>query len=81
MLHSDGALNMDVSEFRKNLVPYPRIRLMLSSLATVTSAKKVYHEQLRVAEIKSAGSELASMMAAKQLPQELRRRNGKHMAA
>merc|ERR1712177_151525 len=39
-LRFDGALNVDVTEFQTNLVPYPRIHFMLSSYAPVISAEK-----------------------------------------
>ncbi|KAF9625780.1 hypothetical protein IFM89_027105 [Coptis chinensis] len=48
-LHFDGALNVDVTEFQTNLVPYPRIHFMLSSYAPVISTEKAYHENLLVA--------------------------------
>ncbi|XP_022038405.2 tubulin alpha chain [Helianthus annuus] len=44
-LRFDGALNVDVTEFQTNLVPYPRIHFMLSSYALVISAEKAYHER------------------------------------
>ena len=52
VLRADGALNVDITEFQTNLVPYPRIHFMLSS-RPVISAEKAYHEchgdhQLRV---------------------------------
>merc|ERR1711899_501919 len=62
-LRFDGALNVDVTEFQTNLVPYPRIHFMLSSYAPVISAEKAYHEQLSVAEITNSSFEPASMMA------------------
>merc|ERR1712117_42651 len=62
-LRFDGALNVDVTEFQTNLVPYPRIHFMLSSYAPVISAEKAYHEQLSVGEITSSAFEPASMMA------------------
>ena len=62
-LRFDGALNVDVTEFQTNLVPYPRIHFMLSSYAPVISAEKAYHEQLSVSEITNAAFEPASMMA------------------
>merc|ERR1711929_19768 len=73
-LRFDGALNVDVTEFQTNLVPYPRIHFMLSSYAPVISAEKAYHEQLSVAEITSACFEPASMMA------KCDPRHGKYMA-
>merc|ERR1711966_316303 len=58
-----GALNVDITEFQTNLVPYPRIHFMLSSYAPVISAEKAYREQLSVAEITNSAFEPASMMA------------------
>ncbi|KAE8684054.1 Tubulin alpha-3 chain [Hibiscus syriacus] len=62
-LRFDGAINVDVTEFQTNLVPYPRIHFMLSSYAPVISAAKAYHEQVSVPEITSAVFEPSSMMA------------------
>nr|QCF40556.1 alpha-tubulin [Betula platyphylla] len=53
-LRFDGAINVDVTEFQTNLVPYPRIHFMLSSYAPVISAEKAYHEQLSIPEITNA---------------------------
>src|ERR1051325_8614528 len=50
-LRFDGALNVDVTEFQTNLVPYPRIHFMLSSYAPVISAEKAYHEQIARAHV------------------------------
>ena len=61
-LRFDGALNVDVTEFQTNLVPYPRIHFVLSSYAPIISAEKAYHETLSVAEITNAVFEPASMM-------------------
>jgi tubulin alpha len=73
-LRFDGALNVDVTEFQTNLVPYPRIHFMLCSYAPVISAAKAYHEQLSVQEITNAVFEPQNMMA------KCDPRHGKYMA-
>merc|ERR1711865_890529 len=61
-LRFDGALNVDISEFQTNLIPYPRIHFCMTSYAPVISAEKAYHEQLSVAELTNSVFEPASMM-------------------
>merc|ERR1719392_403804 len=73
-LRFDGALNVDVTEFQTNLVPYPRIHFMLTSYAPIISAEKAYHEQLSVAEITMSVFEPASMFV------KCDPRHGKYMA-
>jgi tubulin alpha len=73
-LRFDGALNVDVTEFQTNLVPYPRIHFMLTSYAPVISAEKAYHESLSVAEITNSVFEPSSMMT------KCDPRHGKYMA-
>merc|ERR1711865_1080388 len=73
-LRFDGALNVDITEFQTNLVPYPRIHFMLTSYAPVISAEKAYHEQLSVAEITNSAFEPASSMC------KCDPRHGKYMA-
>merc|ERR1712165_136886 len=73
-LRFDGALNVDITEFQTNLVPYPRIHFMLSSYAPVISAEKAYHEQLSVAEITNSVFEPANQMV------KCDPRHGKYMA-
>jgi len=73
-LRFDGALNVDITEFQTNLVPYPRIHFMLSSYAPVISAEKAYHEKLSVQELTTACFEPANMMA------KCDPRHGKYMA-
>merc|ERR1712093_164150 len=68
------ALNVDLTEFQTNLVPYPRIHFCLSSYAPVISAEKAYHEQLFVAEITMSVFEPAAMYV------KCDPRHGKYMA-
>jgi len=62
-LRFDGALNVDITEFQTNLVPYPRIHFMCCAYAPIISAEKAYHEQISVAEITNAAFESSSQMA------------------
>ena len=53
--HSVAALRRHAEcghhKIQTNLVPYPRIHVMLSNYVPIISAEKAYHEQLSVAEI------------------------------
>ncbi|XP_023346331.1 tubulin alpha-3 chain [Eurytemora carolleeae] len=73
-LRFDGALNVDLTEFQTNLVPYPRIHFPLAVYAPVISAEKAYHEQLTVGEITNACFEPANQMV------KCDPRHGKYMA-
>ncbi|CAJ0935080.1 unnamed protein product, partial [Mesorhabditis belari] len=73
-LRFDGALNVDLTEFQTNLVPYPRIHFPLITYAPVISAEKAYHEQLTVNEIANQCFEPGSQMV------RCDPRNGKYMA-
>ncbi|XP_047116208.1 tubulin alpha-8 chain-like [Schistocerca piceifrons] len=61
-LRFDGALNVDLTEFQTNLVPFPRIHFPLAAYAPVVSADKAYHEGMSVAEITAACFEPSNQM-------------------
>ena len=73
-LRFDGSLNVDLSEFQTNLVPYPRIHFPLTSYVPIVSADKALHEQFGVAEITKAAFEPNNQMV------KCDPRKGKYMA-
>ena len=50
-MSSRRALNVDLNEFKTNLVPFPRIHFPLVSYAPVIAAAKAGHEAHSVMEI------------------------------
>jgi len=62
-LRFQGALNVDITEFQTNLVPYPRIHFMLCSYAPLISKDKVYHSSLTIQELTNSVFESQNMMA------------------
>jgi tubulin alpha len=62
-LRFSGSLNVDMGEYLTNLVPYPRIHFMLSSMAPVVAADEVFHSMNNAAELTSAVFEPYNMMA------------------
>uniref|UniRef100_H0XU80 Tubulin alpha chain n=1 Tax=Otolemur garnettii TaxID=30611 RepID=H0XU80_OTOGA len=73
-LRFNGTLNVDLTEFQANLVPYPRVHFPLVSYSPIVSAEKAYHEQLSVAEMTSACFEPSNQMV------KCDPRHGKYMA-
>ena len=61
-LRFEGALNVDLTEFQTNLVPFPRIHFPLTAYAPIISNDKAFHEQLNVAEITNAVFEPGNQM-------------------
>jgi len=62
-LRFSGSSNVDINEYKTNLVPYPRIHFMLTSQAPLVSKENVDHENLSVSSITSAAYEAKNMMA------------------
>ncbi|KAK3268630.1 alpha tubulin [Cymbomonas tetramitiformis] len=58
-----GALNVDLSEFQTNLVPYPRIHFMLTSFAPIVSKEKAMREKQSVQDITRQVFEPSSQLA------------------
>ncbi|WAQ94168.1 TBA1-like protein [Mya arenaria] len=73
-LRFDGALNVDLTEFQTNLVPYPRIHFPLTTYAPLISAEKAYSEQLSVSQLANECFESANQMV------KCDPRQGKYMA-
>ncbi|XP_026324679.1 tubulin alpha chain, testis-specific-like [Hyposmocoma kahamanoa] len=46
-----GSLNMDLVDFRTNLVPFPRIHFPLITFAPFVSAAKAYHQTLSTSQL------------------------------
>lgn len=73
-LRFDGALNVDLTEFQTNLVPYPRIHFPLATYSPIISAEKAFHEHMNVPEITNKCFEAGHQMV------KCDPRNGKYMA-
>jgi len=69
-----GSLNVDLSEFQTNLVPYPRIHFLLASYAPVLGTDKAYHVANNVAELTTKVFEPDNMMV------KCNPTNGKYMS-
>jgi len=73
-LRFPGSLNVDLNEYKTNLVPYPRIHFLMCSYAPIVSEKKAFRERLSTVEITNAAFESDNMMC------KIDPRKGKYMA-
>ncbi|XP_045122370.1 tubulin alpha-1 chain-like isoform X2 [Portunus trituberculatus] len=73
-LRFDGALNVDLTEFQTNLVPYPRIHFPLATYAPVVSADQALHDNFDVRTITAKCFETSHQMV------KCDPRDGKYMA-
>jgi len=74
-LRFQGALNVDLTEFQTNLVPFRRIHFILMSYAPILSVAKAFKESLTVKELTSSAFEQSNMMCT------CDPRKGKYMAS
>jgi len=61
-LRFPGQLNVDLTEFQTNLVPFPRIHFPLCSYAPIVDNKKNAFERMSVAELTNAAFDPKNMM-------------------
>ncbi|KAJ9596190.1 hypothetical protein L9F63_027188 [Diploptera punctata] len=61
-LRFEGAINVDLTEFQTNLVPYPRIHFPLITYAPLVPISKAYHEQLSVTQLTNSCFEPANQL-------------------
>ena len=62
-LRFGGPLNVNLSDFQTNLIPFPRINFLLTSYAPLIPTEKQFHEKLSVAEITNAAFDPKNVMA------------------
>ncbi|XP_061713856.1 tubulin alpha chain-like [Cydia pomonella] len=70
----EGSLNVELVEFRTNLIPYPRIHYPLVTFAPFVPASRAYHETMSTSQLMMACFEPANQMV------KCDPRNGKYMA-
>ena len=73
-LRFDGALNVDLTEFQTNLVPYPRIHFPLATYAPIIGADKAGHETNAVSDLTQSCFDTNNQMV------KCDPRHGKYMA-
>lgn len=74
-LRFTGSLNVDLTEFQTNLVPYPRVHFPLVSYSPMISVEKAAHEKLSVSEITAACFEPQNQLV------KCNTKKGKYMAS
>eukprot|EP00357_Protocruzia_adherens_P011918 CAMPEP_0115016858 /NCGR_PEP_ID=MMETSP0216-20121206/27727_1 /TAXON_ID=223996 /ORGANISM="Protocruzia adherens, Strain Boccale" /LENGTH=453 /DNA_ID=CAMNT_0002387475 /DNA_START=74 /DNA_END=1435 /DNA_ORIENTATION=+ len=57
-----GSLNVDLNDFQTNLIPYPKIHFMTSSLAPLISSEKSFYEAFTVPQITKSVFDKTSLM-------------------
>ncbi|XP_064089629.1 tubulin alpha chain-like isoform X2 [Macrobrachium nipponense] len=62
-LRFDGDLNVDMRDYKTNLVPLPRLHFPIVTYAPVISADNAYHEQQSIADITNACFDPSTQMA------------------
>lgn len=73
-LRFDGALNVDIAEFRNNLVAYPRTHFLLTSYAPLISVDRAMNETLSAVDLTTAALDPSNMTV------DCDPRQGKYMA-
>ena len=74
-LRFDGALNVDVTEFPTNLVPYPRLHMLVTSYCPLVNMAKAGHENFSLGEMTSDAFNPENLLA------KCDPRHGRYMAA
>ena len=61
-LRFPGTMNVDLTEYQTNLVPFPRIHFPLTSYAPIIHSERAHHENFTVGQITDASFETCNQM-------------------